>query len=271
MIDFPNGKINIGLSVTEKRPDGFHNLETIMYPVKIYDALEIIISPDKVYSFTLSGINLDGEFKDNLVCKAYEILRRDYNLPGVKIHLHKVIPCGAGLGGGSADAAFTIRMINKLFDLGLTIVEMQDYAKRLGSDCAFFIENKPALATGRGDQLEPVKLNLPDRYMVIVKPDIHISTPEAYSWIKPAIKEKKLKELIKRPIGKWRNLVINDFEDEVMKRHSVIKVIRDELYQMGATYASLTGSGSAVYGIFNQRVHIGNRFQNHFLWTNRNV
>jgi 4-diphosphocytidyl-2-C-methyl-D-erythritol kinase len=271
MIDFPNGKINIGLSITEKRPDGFHNLETIMYPIKIHDILEIIISPRKLFSFTSSGIKVAGEIKDNLVCKAYELLKRDFNLPAVKIHLHKAIPHEAGLGGGSADAAFTIRMINKLFDLGLTIVEMQDYAKRLGSDCTFFIENVTALATGKGDQLEPVKLNLPDQYMVIVKPDIHISTHEAYSWIKPAIKEKKLKELIKRPIGNWRNLVINDFEDEVMKRYSVIKVIRDELYQMGATYASLTGSGSAVYGIFHNPVHISNRFQNYFLWTSYNA
>ena len=267
MIDFPNGKINIGLSVREKRPDGFHNLETIMYPVKIHDVLEIIISPGKLFSFTSSGIKLAGEIKDNLVCKAYELMKKDFNLPSVKIHLHKAIPYGAGLGGGSADAAFAIRMINKLFDLGLTLDKMKDYAKRLGSDCAFFIENKAVLATGRGDQFEETELNLDNQFLVIVKPDIHIITPKAYSWIKPTKKQKTLKELIKSPMSKWRNLVINDFEAEVMKRYSEIKIIKDGLYQMGAIYASLTGSGSALYGIFDGPVRIGNEFQNHFVWT----
>jgi 4-diphosphocytidyl-2-C-methyl-D-erythritol kinase len=266
MIGFPNGKINVGLSVTEKRPDGFHNLETIMIPVEIHDVLEIIISPDKIFSFDSTGIQLTGDFKDNLVFMAYELLKREFQLSAVKIHLHKVIPTGAGLGGGSSDAAFTIRMINKLFNLGLTIEKMQDYAKKLGSDCSFFIENKTVLATGRGDQFEPMDLNLADQFIVIVKPDIHIGTPEAYSWIHPSKKEKSLKELIKSPIHNWQNLVINDFEAEVLKRYSVVKMIRDELYEMGATYASLTGSGSAVFGIFSKPVQPGNRFTNHFVW-----
>jgi 4-diphosphocytidyl-2-C-methyl-D-erythritol kinase len=267
MIDFPNGKINIGLSVSEKRADGFHNLETIFYPIKIHDILEIIMATDRIFSFTTTGIKLDGKDKDNLVCKAYERLKIDFNLPAVKIHLHKAIPTGAGLGGGSADAAFAIRMLNTIFKLGLNTEKMQDYARTLGSDCAFFIENKSALATGRGDQFEPIELNLADHFMVIVKPDTHIRTPEAYSWIKPFKKEQSLKELIRIPLKDWKNLVINDFEAEVIKRYNEIQKIRDDLYQIGAIYASLTGSGSAVYGIFDHPVPVGRKFQNYFVWT----
>lgn len=267
MIDFPNGKINIGLSVTEKRADGFHNLETVFYPVKIHDILEIIIAPDSIFSFASTGTMLAGKPQANLVFKAWQMLKEDYNLPPVQIHLHKVIPPGAGLGGGSADAAFTIRMLIKLFDLRLNVEKMQYYAEKLGSDCAFFIDNKTALATGRGDQFEPFELNLADRYIVIVKPDIHISTPDAYSWIKPVKKEKPLHELMKSSMKDWKNLVINDFETEVFKRYPEIQMIRDELYRMGSIYASLTGSGSAVYGIFDQPVHVGSKLQNYFVWT----
>jgi 4-diphosphocytidyl-2-C-methyl-D-erythritol kinase len=267
MISFPNGKINIGLSVTEKRPDGFHNLETVMVPVKIHDVLEIIISPDNLFSFTFSGIELPGDMKENLVFKAYELLKKSFQFPPVKIHLHKVIPTGAGLGGGSSDAAFTISMINKLFDLGLTTEKMKDYARQLGSDCPFFIEDKTVLATGRGDEFEPVDLNLTDQFLVVVKPDIHIGTPEAYSWIKPSKKEKSLKELIQSPMHHWRNLVINDFEAEVIKRYEEIKTIRDELYEMGAIYASMTGSGSAVYGIFRDAVDLKKKFPGCFVWS----
>jgi 4-diphosphocytidyl-2-C-methyl-D-erythritol kinase len=267
MIDFPNGKINIGLSVTEKRADGFHNLETVFYPVKIHDILEIIIAPDGIFSFASTGITLAGKPESNLVFKAWQMLKEDYHMPPVQIHLYKVIPPGAGLGGGSSDAAFTIRMLNKLFDLRLNLERMQDYAKKLGSDCAFFIDNKTALATGRGDQFEPFELNLADRYIVIVKPDIHISTPDAYSWIKPVKKEKPLHELIKNPMKEWKNLVINDFETEVFKCYPEIQIIRDELYRMGSIYASLTGSGSAVYGIFNHPVQIGTNLQTHFVWA----
>jgi 4-diphosphocytidyl-2-C-methyl-D-erythritol kinase len=268
MIGFPNGKINIGLSVTGKRPDGFHNIETIMVSVEIHDVLEIIISPDNIFSFSTSGIKISGGTNDNLLVKAYELLQKDFQLPAVKIHLHKVIPLGAGLGGGSSDAALTITLINKLFSLGLTTDQMKDYARKLGSDCPFFIENKAAFATGRGDEFEFLDFSLKGKSLMIIKPDIHIATAEAYSWIHPLKKENTLKELIKLPVHNWRNLVINDFEAEVMKRYHVVQMIRDELYEMGALYASMTGSGSAVFGIFDNPVNPLGHFQNHFVWTN---
>jgi 4-diphosphocytidyl-2-C-methyl-D-erythritol kinase len=268
MIGFPNGKINLGLSVTEKRPDGFHNLETIMVPVEIHDVLEIIIAPDKISSFNSSGIKIAGSSNDNLVVKAWELLKKDFQLPAVKIHLHKVIPTGAGLGGGSSDAAFTISMINKLFSLSLSTGQMKEYAGKLGSDCPFFIENKPAFATGRGDEFKFLDFSLKGNFLLIVKPDIHIATAEAYSWMKPLKKENTLKELIKLPLHNWRNLVINDFEAEVMKKYHVVQMIRDELYEMGAMYASLTGSGSGVFGIFNKPVTVSERLKDHFVWNN---
>jgi 4-diphosphocytidyl-2-C-methyl-D-erythritol kinase len=268
MIGFPNGKINIGLSVTEKRPDGFHNIETIMVPVEIHDVLEIIISPDNIFSLSTSGIKISGETNDNLVVKACELLKKDFDLPAVKIHLHKVIPIGAGLGGGSSDAAFTIKMVNKLFTLGLSSDQMKDYARKLGSDCPFFIENKAAFATGRGDEFEFLDFSAKGKFLMIVKPDIPIATAEAYSWMKPSKKENTLKELIKLPMHSWRNRVINDFEAEVMKKYGVVQMIRDELYEMGAIYVSMTGSGSAVYGIFGNPVNLLGHFQNHFVWSN---
>ncbi len=266
MISFPNGKINIGLSITEKRKDGFHNIETVMVPVNINDVLEIIVSPRKVLSFTRTGIHLEGNPLDNLVCKAFYLLKKDFNLPEVEIHLHKVIPSGAGLGGGSSDAAFTIRMINQLFGLNLSESQMEDYARTLGSDCAFFIKNKPALAAGKGDVFENICPDLEKYYLVIVKPDLHISTPEAYSWIQPKLKEIPLKDLIAAPMINWKHTVINDFEMEIIKRYPGIKTIRDKLYESGAIYTSLTGSGAAVYGIFSERIELAKGFPDCFVW-----
>jgi 4-diphosphocytidyl-2-C-methyl-D-erythritol kinase len=267
MIGFPNCKINIGLSVKEKRPDGFHNVETVMYPLALHDVLEIIISPRRKFTFTQTGLYVTGDFTNNLVYKAHELLKKDFNFPAVDIHLHKVIPAGAGLGGGSSDAAFTIRMINNLFNLRLQVTQMQEYAGKLGSDCAFFIKNIPVLAYGKGDQFKNIELNIDKYFIVLVKPDIHISTTEAYSWVKPTNKEKSLMEIVQAPVTKWKNLVINDFEKEVLSRYVTIKSIREEFNQMGAVYTSLTGSGSAVYGIFEKPVAIENRFGNHFIWT----
>jgi 4-diphosphocytidyl-2-C-methyl-D-erythritol kinase len=269
MISFPNGKINIGLSVLEKRPDGYHNIETIMYPVSIHDVLEIIVFPGIDFSFSLTGINIPGETGNNLVCKAYELLKKDFNIPAIKIHLHKVIPAGAGLGGGSADAAFAIKMINKLFDLGLSEEKMEYYSKILGSDCAFFIKNKPVIAYEKGDKFENVALNLEKYFLIIVKPYIHINTQEAYSWIKPARKEISLKDLVHAPINQWKNTVINDFEAELIKQHPVIEIIIKRLYEVGAIFASLTGSGAAVYGIFSEVKDIQKEFPRCFFWSNQ--
>ena len=267
MICFPNCKINLGLSVTKKRPDGFHNLETVLYPIKLHDILEIIVAPNSQFDFSSTGINIIGTDTDNLVVKAYKLLQSEHQLPPVKIHLHKIIPIGAGLGGGSSDAAFTIKTLNNLFNLGLSHSAMQEYACELGADCAFFIENKPVMATQKGDQFEPIDLNLKNYFFTIIKPDIQISTPEAYSWIKPKLKKSLLRDIIDQPIENWRISLENDFENEVFRRHLEIKKLKETLYQLGAVYASMSGSGSAIYGIFKEPVSIKNKFQHYFCWT----
>ena len=267
MICFPNCKINLGLSVTKKRPDGFHNLETVMYPIKLHDILEIIVAPNSQFDFSSTGINIIGTDTDNLVVKAYKLLQSEHQLPPVKIHLHKIIPIAAGLGGGSSDAAFAIKLLNNLFNLGLPYSAMQEYARELGADCAFFIENKPVLATEKGDQFKPIDLNLKNYFFSVVKPDIQISTPEAYSWIKFKLKKPLLRDIIDQPIKNWRISLKNDFEEEIFKRHPEIKQLKDKLYQLGALYAAMSGSGSAVFGIFKEPVSLENKFQQHFSWT----
>ena len=271
MICFPNCKINLGLSITEKRTDGFHNLETIMYPINLYDILEIIVAPDNQFAFNSTGINIIGEHTENLVVQAYNLLQSEHQLPPVKIHLHKIIPIAAGLGGGSSDAAFTIKTLNNLFNLGLSHLAMQEYACELGADCAFFIENKPVMATQKGDQFEPIDLNLKNYFFTIIKPDIQISTPEAYSWIKPKLKKPLLQDIIDQPIENWRISLKNDFENEVFRRHPEIKQLKETLYQLGAVYVAMSGSGSAVFGIFNEPVSVENKFQQHFYWTGAGI
>jgi len=267
MICFPNCKINLGLSVIEKRTDGFHNLETLMYPVKLNDMLEIIVAPDHQFDFQSTGINITGKPSDNLVVKAYQLFKSEYQVPPVKIHLHKIIPIAAGLGGGSADAAYTFRLLNDLFNLELSISTMQKYARNLGADCAFFIENKPVIATEKGDQFMPINLDLGPYYFAIIKPNIHISTPEAYSWIKPNGTKNSLQDIIKKPKTKWKTLLQNNFEKEVFERFPEIAQIKEKLYKAGAFYASMSGSGSAVYGIFKEPVFLENEFPEYFCWT----
>ncbi|RLC23045.1 MAG: 4-(cytidine 5'-diphospho)-2-C-methyl-D-erythritol kinase [Deltaproteobacteria bacterium] len=266
MICFPNCKINLGLSITEKRNDGFHNLETIMYPLNLHDILEIIVAPDKQFEFNSTGINIPGDSANNIVVKAFELLQANHQLPPVKIHLHKIIPMGAGLGGGSSDAAFTIKLLNDLFNLRLSVSTMQDYAGRLGSDCPFFIKNKAVLASNTGDQFEPLNLNLKKFFFAIVAPKIHINTPEAYSWIKPKFKQTSLQTIISYPIDQWKQNLTNDFEIEVFKRFQEIEKIKENLYNAGAIYASMSGSGSAVYGIFNNPVSLTNKFSEYYYW-----
>ncbi|WP_374951412.1 4-(cytidine 5'-diphospho)-2-C-methyl-D-erythritol kinase [Mucilaginibacter sp.] len=251
MIVFPNAKINIGLNIIARRPDGYHDLETVFYPIKINDVLEVIECDE--LEFESSGIDIPGDVNDNLCIKGYHLLKRDFlKLPPVKIHLHKNIPIGAGLGGGSADAAFFIKLMNEKFSLGLSADRMMDYARLLGADCAFFIESKPVFAFEKGDEFEPVKLDLSGYFIVLVMPDEHVSTAEAYRGVKPAPVSESLYELIKTPIANWKRTIKNEFEGHIFRDHPVIRGVKAELYEHGALYASMSGSGASVFGIFEQ-------------------
>lgn len=265
MICFPNAKINIGLNIIEKRADGFHNLETVMFPLTgiLFDALEVVRSQE--FGVRSSGIKIPGDVNQNLCVKAHELIRKDYpQIPPINIHLLKAIPIGAGLGGGSADAAFFIRLLNDAFELGISWGEMHNYARQLGSDCSFFVSNRPAFAEGKGDHLESVQLYLSGYYIVLVCPEIHINTAQAYKdfdAIKtPSSKSKaqspkgtvRFKYLIQLPVEKWKGKIKNDFERLVFPKHPEIKKIKEKLYALGAVYASMSGSGSAVYGIFKK-------------------
>jgi 4-diphosphocytidyl-2-C-methyl-D-erythritol kinase len=255
MINFPNAKINIGLNITERRPDGYHNLETIFYPVKINDALEVIEAAE--LSFESSGLDIPGRMEDNLCVKGYHLLKKDFDIPPVKIHLHKNIPIGAGLGGGSADAAFFIRLMNDKFDLGLTVNQQLNYARKLGADCAFFIENKPVFAFEKGDEFETIKLDLSGYAIALVMPDVHISTAEAYGGVKPVLVKESLLDLIYEPIEEWKNFIKNDFESNIFKNHVEIRGVKAALYEAGAIYASMSGSGASVFGIFDKTPDLG--------------
>lgn len=252
MIAFPNVKINLGLSITEKRPDGYHNLETVFYPVALEDALEINPCNDAATKFTLHqhGMEIAGNPEDNLVVKAYLLLDREFDLPPVEIHLFKHIPSGAGLGGGSSDAAFMLKLLNDQFNLHLTDHQLEAYAATLGADCAFFIKNQPTFAEGIGNIFSPVQLSLKGYQIMIIKPDVFVSTREAFSNIRPRRPEHSVKEVIKRPVSEWRETLINDFEASVFPLHPVIGEIKEELYRQGAVYASMSGSGSSVFGLF---------------------
>lgn len=250
MIVFPNIKINLGLNIIEKRPDGFHNLESLFFPVPWCDALEAIISEKQGLTFSSSGIPIPGDFSGNLVVKAYDLLKKDFSLPGMEVHLHKVIPMGAGLGGGSSDGAFMLKLINELCDLQLSAEQLEKYAAKLGSDCPFFIRNQPALVTGRGEILSPATIQLKGYHIALVMPPVTVGTAEAYSWIRPQQPHIALKELLDSPVSQWRGKLMNDFENPVAERYPVIASVRDQLYALGAEYAAMSGSGAAVFGLF---------------------
>ena len=267
MITFPNAKINLGLNIVEKRPDGYHNLETVFYPVPVEDALEVNIWNESTQKFRLhqAGLEIAGEAENNLVVKAYKLLDERFNLPPVDIHLFKRIPTEAGLGGGSADCAFMIKLLNEKFRLGLSVKEMEQYAAQLGADCPFFIQNQPVFASGTGNIFEPIELTLKGYHLVLVKPDTPISTKEAFSNIHPKHPEVSLKEIATQPIENWKGLMKNDFEESIFPCHPEIAAIKDKLYDLGAVYASMTGSGSAVYGIFKQPVeNVDEKFSGYF-------
>lgn len=260
MIVFPNCKINLGLHVVNKRDDGYHDLETIFYPIPLKDSLEIIVdtnAPNKTIEFSQSGLLVKGNNQDNLCVKAYNLLAAEYpNFPAVKAHLHKAIPMGAGLGGGSADASFMLKLLNEKCNLSLSEERLMHYALQLGSDCPFFIYNKPCFAKGRGENLSPIQLNLKGYQLVIVNPGIHISTALAFSGCKPQNPSISLKEIVKEPVEKWKNLLINDFEDSIFRAYPEIEEIKKNLYSKGAIYASMSGTGSSVYGLFSSSANI---------------
>jgi len=261
MLCFPNAKINLGLSVLRKRSDGFHDIETIFYPVKLCDVLEIIASKPgaPLPGFKMTGLEIkhpsygNQSHNKNSVMMVYRMLQSEFNLPPVYIHLHKAIPAGAGLGGGSSDAAFTLKLLNSIFDLKLSLNQQSEYLGKIGSDCVFFLHNDPALGTDKGDVLHPIDLNLTGYCILIVKPEIHINTSEAYSWITPCETGASLADIVKLPVHKWKNYLANDFEIPVFKRHPILKQIKTEMYNAGAIYAAMSGSGSAIYGIFDHR------------------
>lgn len=251
MIFYANAKINLGLNVVEKRNDGFHNIESIFYPVMdLFDVLEVV--ENQQLEFTSSGIEIPGDEDSNLCIKAFQIIKENHDIPNVKIHLLKNIPIGAGLGGGSSDAAFMLKALNELFNLHLSNEKLIDYARKLGSDCAFFIENKPAYAYHRGDKLETIDIDLSSYKIEIEYPDIHIGTTEAYSGIVPVLSKENLKDLIKQPIEGWKSSIKNDFEESVFPLHPSIEELKKKMHTKGAIFASMTGSGSAVFGIFKK-------------------
>lgn len=255
MVVFPNCKINLGLHVIRKREDGYHNLETIFYPLPLRDALEIVNRQSAIQfehvTLHLSGLTVQGKPEDNLCIKAYNLLRKDHpQLGDIELYLHKAIPMGAGLGGGSADGAFTLQLLNDKFQLNLPREKLLDYSLQLGSDCPFFIINKPCYATGRGELMQPIQLDLSAYSFLVVHPGVHINTGWAFSQLTPAPSAQPLQNIIQQPVASWRNTLKNDFEAPVCKQHPALQAIKDELYNAGALYASMTGSGSCFYGIF---------------------
>jgi 4-diphosphocytidyl-2-C-methyl-D-erythritol kinase len=247
MIVYPNAKINIGLNVLRKRTDGYHEISSIFFPVKeLHDVLEIL--PSDTFSFTSTGINIPGD--GNICIKAFELLKVDFDIANVKIHLHKLIPIGAGLGGGSSDGAFTLKVLNKLFDLNISKKKLEKYALQLGADCPFFIDNTPKYVSGIGDKMTNIDLDLSSYELKFVFPDLHISTAYAYGGVTPKHPKTELLDLINQPMKDWKSTVKNDFEVSVFSKYPELEKMKKELYSDGAIYASMTGSGSVLYGVF---------------------
>jgi 4-diphosphocytidyl-2-C-methyl-D-erythritol kinase len=252
MVLFPNAKINIGLDILRKRTDGYHEIETIMYPINWCDVLEITPSTDGQLTLSITGRNVECPFEKNLIIKAYRALNSIITVPAVNICLHKVIPDGAGLGGGSSDTAFTLKGLNELFDLGLSLDKLAQIAASIGADCPFFIYNRPMLCKGIGEKMSSIDIDLSNKYIAIIKPNITVPTAQAYAGVTPSIPTVSLEQSIKRPISEWQNLVKNDFEPSIFHTHNEIAKIKEILKtQLNAEYCAMSGSGSSVYGIFN--------------------
>lgn len=272
MLLLPNCKINLGLNVVARRADGYHDLETVFYPIPLRDNLEFNVLPDDgtPTSLTVHGRAIEGPIEDNLVVKVFRSLQQEFHLPELEIFLYKNIPTGAGLGGGSSDAAFMIKGLNEAFDLGLTDDEMERRVARFGADCAFFVRNKPVFAQGIGDQMAPIPLSLRGKWVVLVKPAISVSTREAYAGVTPQRPRHNLREAIMAPIELWRHTVVNDFEPSVFAAHPELQAVKQTLYDMGALYAAMSGSGSTIFGLFDRPAEEAKRvFANHFVFIEK--
>jgi 4-diphosphocytidyl-2-C-methyl-D-erythritol kinase len=270
MVLFPNAKINLGLNITAKRPDGYHNIETIFLPVPLCDVMEFIESGAS--RITITGINLGEDPIQNLVVKAWGLMSKQYHIPPVEIHLHKIIPVGAGLGGGSSNAAFMLKGLNDYFQCGASISDLEKLASTIGSDCAFFIRNISAFGMGRGEILEQVEVNFDNYQVLLVNPSIHISTKDAFMGVKPAFPLKSLKELFRYNIKDWQGLIINDFEQSVFTKYPEIGWIKSNLIKEGAIYSSMSGSGSTVFGIFENTVNLAKlkgHYRDFFCWNGK--
>ena len=266
MVLFPHAKINLGLQVVKKRHDGLHNIISCIYPIGWCDILEIIEGAE--LSFTGSGLEIPGDPNDNLCFQAYQLLKENFDLPPVHMHLHKAIPIGAGLGGGSSDAASTLKGLRELFDLPLADFELERYASELGSDCAFFIGNQAAIATGIGDQLERIEIDLSNFHLLVVTPPIHVNTGEAYGMLTPEHNEHDLKLGLMKPPTEWHQSITNDFEVPIFAKYPLVSGIKEKMLAKGAIYSSLSGSGSSVYGIFEEPLEVDNWFpEDHHIWT----
>lgn len=262
MLFFSNCKINLGLRVLQKRADGYHDLETVFYPIPFHDVIEVIRTEQAPLQFSTSGIDVNVLPEQNLCMKAYNLLKQKFDLPPLQLHLHKSIPSGAGLGGGSANAAFTLKLLNAKLNLGLTTEQLLDLSLQLGSDCPFFIVNRPCIASGRGEVFEPVNLSRLQQYKIaIINPGIHISTAWAFSKIKIRNDGASIKHIINQPIELWKNELVNDFEEAVFAEHPALPEIKSKLYENGAVYASMSGSGSGMYGLFEQGVDVHTRLE----------
>jgi len=268
MVLFPNAKINLGLNILRKREDGYHELETIFYPIGLKDGLEFIENKKNKINFTSSGLALDIDQEENIVVKAYRLLAADHSLPGLDLHLHKVIPFGAGLGGGSSDAAFLLKGLNDHFELGLFVSQLKKYAVELGADCSFFLENKPAFACGIGEELQNIDFSLKGYFIVLVKPPFGVGTREAYAEIKPSLPKKSLLDSIKLSPDKWQDCIVNDFEASVFPHYPAIAEIKTKLIDHGAVYAAMSGSGSSVFGLFKTEPQMANEDfgQGYLIW-----
>lgn len=256
---YPNCKINLGLNIVGKRLDGYHNLETVFYPIGLHDELEISIIEDSEPNckLTIEGIEIAGSTSDNLIVRAYNLLASEYTLPAVKVLLHKNIPTGAGLGGGSSDAAFMLKGMNELAKLSLTDAELEGYAARLGADCAFFVKGSPTFATGIGNEFHPIDISpLTGKTLVLVKPNVFVSTKDAYSLVRPVVPVHTLTDLLLKPVETWQETVVNDFEASVFPKFPDIETVKQQLLDLGAVYAAMSGSGASVFGIFDSEPDI---------------
>lgn len=265
MIVFPQAKINLGLNVIQKRDDGFHNIETVFYPIELTDILEFVETEKEGVNFSNSGIEI-GDNPNNLCVKAYRLLQKLFDLPSIEIHLNKIIPIGAGLGGGSADGAFMMKALNEYFKLGLSLDQMAELVVQLGSDCPFFIYNEPLFAEGKGEVFSKADLDLKGWHMVLVYPNLFVPTADAYRGMVPAIPENRVLDVVKKPVELWKGLLKNDFEVTIFKKYPEIAKVKQLLYDNGAAYAAMSGSGSSVFGLYKEKPNIKAFDESHFIW-----